>query len=71
MTEKELKDLIRCIHRIYYEGDFIGNAEDRIEFHNHMCPLFDYAEITETRYENHPGRSPEDDEALTRAKTVN
>lgn len=67
MTKEELKAVIRCLHRIYYQGDILHNQDDFLVFHQHLQELFNYAEITDTLVENNPDQcSPEQFEQMTR-----
>ncbi len=67
MTKQELKAIIRCIHRIYYEQDIMNNPLDALEFHKHLSVLFDFAGITSSLSENNPDKmSPEAFEQLVK-----
>lgn len=64
-TEKEfeLKQVIRCIHRIWYADNpaWTESPKMALELLEHMSELFNYAGITETLVENNPDKmSPED-----------
>ena len=55
MSEAEVKELIKCVHRIWYQ-DWLDNKILAYELHQHLSALFNYAGITETLCENNPGR---------------
>jgi hypothetical protein len=48
MNEEEIKAVIRCIHEIWYNDDWLSDPETVLKMHNHMCALFDFAGITST-----------------------
>ena len=55
MKDAEVKEVIKCIHRIWYQ-DWLENKILAYELHQHLGELFNYADITETLCENNPGR---------------
>lgn len=52
MSNFELKQAINNIHKIWYDGKFLGNNLEAnlelLKFHQNLETLFNYAEITET-----------------------
>lgn len=42
----ELKEVIRCLHKIYYDAD--RDPRNIMEFNRHMEAIWNFAEITET-----------------------
>lgn len=66
MTTDELIATIKCLHKIYYEGDFMDNPKDALLLHRHMEILFDFAEIESSLVENNPNEmSPDDFKKIT------
>lgn len=59
MTPEQLKQVIRCIHKIWYQTNpsFLRDHRLAMEMHKHMEALFNFADITETLVENNPGKT--------------
>lgn len=54
-TPDEIKNLIKCIHEIWYNEFWMQDPSLALRLHRHMSFLFDYAEITSSLVENNPG----------------
>lgn len=60
MTQEELKEVIKCVHEMYYTGKFLESPEEGLKFHRHMEILFNYANIEDSLVKNNPDKvSPE------------
>lgn len=55
-TPEELKNVIKCIHKLWYDDPF-KSREDAYQLHQHLGELFNYAGITETLVKNNPGKT--------------
>lgn len=69
LTKEQLNGVIKCLHKIWYEGDFIKNPNDAVALHQHLSVLFNHAGIKGTLVENNPGGLTAD-EFLERTKRV-
>lgn len=58
---EQAKAIIRCIHSIWYKGDFFTNKGEALNLHQHLSSLFNFAGITDTLCENNPDKvTPEE-----------
>lgn len=57
MTNEELKSVIQCIHKIWYQTDpcWTESPQVALKLHRHMGFLFNFAEIESSLMENNPG----------------
>lgn len=54
MTDDELKEVIRCVHKLWYDEEWTKSPAAGLRLHRHMEVLFNYAGITSTLVANNP-----------------
>lgn len=57
----EIKAVVKCIHRIWYEGNPMENPRDLLELHKHLSVLWNEAGITSTLAVNNPDQFSTED----------
>lgn len=71
MSEQEIKEIIKCLHKLWYQENphWLDDASLALKVHRHLEALFNYADITDTLVENNPSEvSPTQFKKITGAK---
>lgn len=54
-TLSQVREVIVCVHKLYYDPDLMRDRAKFYQFHQHMGWLFNCARIEDTLCDNNPG----------------